>query len=378
VRRLRILAICLAAMFAVSATTLVVASPAMAAKCNEECKQHKKEEKEAKEKARKEATEAKKCEKLPACVKAKEEIKKVEEELKQAKENERKSFEERLERLQKHLGQIENEYEVVGQFANCPLFDPEISDCTWGQSRAGSEFTAGKVTIALVNPITIQFAFAERAEGLETVGPEDGAPALSAVAQPGPKLSEVVDEEKLSEHEKEVLHEDEAKSEATSVTIELAGPARSMILSTENLLERTGTALHLPTKIRLTSASGFVGEDCYVGSNEDPIVVNLTSGQSGKLAGKVGEFNANKEFTLIELVGGTLVENEFSVPQTVEGCGGRGDAQERATVDEALNEGLGLPSTAPESNSAIINGNLSTADNVWVREKLEEDHVPVT
>ena len=345
-RRLRILGLCLAAMFAVSATTLVVASPALA-KCNEECKQHKKEEKEAKKKAEREAKEAKKCEKLPACVKAKEEIKKVEEELNKAKESERKSFEERLERLEKHLGEVENEYQVVAQFANCPVLDAEVADCTWGQSRAGSEFTAGKVTIPLVNPITIQFGFVERAEEgrefLETVGPEDGAPALTPVAQPGPKLSEVVDEEKLSEHEKAVLHEDEAKSEATSVTIELAGSPRSMVLSTEHLIEANGTALHLPTKIRLTSASGFLGEDCYVGSNEDPIVVNLTSGQSGKLTGKVGKFEPNQEFTLIELISGTLVENEFSVPQVAEGCGGRGGAAERATVGEALDEGLGLP-----------------------------------
>ena len=381
-RRLRILAVCLAAMFAVSATTLVVASPALAAKCNEECKQHKKEEKEAKKKAKHEAKEAKKCEKLAACVKAKEEIKKVEEELKKAKETEKKEFEERLERLRKHLSEVENEYQVVAQFANCPVLDSEVADCTWGQSRAGSEFTAGKVTIALVNPITIQFGFVERAEEgrefLETAGPEDGAPALTPVAQPGPKLSEVVDEEKLSEHEKEVLHEDEAKSEATSVTIELAGAPRSMVLSTEALLSQQGTALHLPTKIRLTSASGFLGEDCYVGSNEDPIVVNLTSGQSGKLEGKVGKFEPNQEFTLIELVGGTLVENEFSVPQVAEGCGGRGGAAERATVGEALDEGLGLPLTAPESNSTIINGNLSTGATTWVRERLEEDHIPVS
>ena len=44
-RHIRILGLCLAAVFAMTATTLVIASPAFA-KCDEECKNEKKHEKE--------------------------------------------------------------------------------------------------------------------------------------------------------------------------------------------------------------------------------------------------------------------------------------------------------------------------------------------
>ena len=49
VRHVRMLGLCLVAAFAMSATTLVVASPALAGGCNEECKVEKQHEKEQKQ-----------------------------------------------------------------------------------------------------------------------------------------------------------------------------------------------------------------------------------------------------------------------------------------------------------------------------------------
>ena len=48
-RHVRILGLCLAAVFALTATTLVIASPALATKCDEECQAQKKYEKELKQ-----------------------------------------------------------------------------------------------------------------------------------------------------------------------------------------------------------------------------------------------------------------------------------------------------------------------------------------
>ncbi len=399
-RHLRILALCLAAVFAMTATTLVVASPAVA-KCNEECKQQKKEakEKKAKEKAEKKKValeeKVKRQEEELAKLKHEEEEvankkareKQLEEEVNQTR-FEKEEVEYELYSLEPRLKEAEEKVEAWSpgipntHFRNCPIrgTSPSPKDeselCFYGASGPGSEFTADKVTVNFTKPIVIQGGYIETPEGtLETIGPSDGAQTLVPAAQPGPPLSSIVDEEKLSEHERDLLHEDEAKSEETFVTIELAGPPNSLKVNTTNLIFEEGVAIGLPVKVKLTSASGFLGEECYEGSNENPIPINLTTATSGHLKGTAGRLEIAEEGAWVKLEGASLVENEFAAPG-VSVCGAPNHPKEDATVDEALDEGLGLPSLTPESNSTIITGVLEETVTEYMRNIYEKDHFP--
>ena len=399
-RHLRILALCLAAMFAVSATTLVVASPALA-KCNEECKQHKIEEKEkkAKEKAekKKKALEEKvkrQEEELAKLKHEEEEVARKKEREKQLEEQinqtrfEKETVEYELYSLEPRLKEAEEKVEAFEpgipntHFRNCPIRGTSPSPnresdlCFYGASGPGSEFTAGKISVNFTKPIVIQGGYVETPEEtLETIGPSDGAPTLVPVEQPGPPLSSVVDEEKLTEHERDLLHEDEAKSEETFVTIELAGPPNSLKVNTTDLIFEQGVAIALPTKVKLTSASGFLGEECYVGSNENPIPIYLTTATSGHLKGTAGRLEIREAGNWVKLEGATLVENEFAAPG-VSVCGAPNHPKEDATVDEGLDEGLGLPLTTPESNSTIITGVLEETTTEEMQYIYEKDHFP--
>ncbi len=470
-RHLRILAACLAAAFALSATALVVAGPALArtkrAACNEEChkkkeeeKAQKKREKEEKKKKQLEEKEAKKCEKLPACKKAKEEIKQKEEEIAEKEaaigENlrrrakveeelrklgtEKKAGEEHArevrEELEHHLTELKEEEALLnhedqllregrseleveqkrdekeeaaaksvqeayekeratvagyeekdegndwGKLANCPLekaFEEarelpylfSVEGCTWGESEPGSEFTAGKVHVNLINPIKIQgLNFEGEEEGSPdfVYEPEDGAPFMTPVAQPAPPLNEDVNEAMLSPAEKKIYQRLIAEGRtATTVSVELAGTASLLRVSLFNLIEERGTALQFPLKIKLSSP--FVGSHCYVGSNEHPVMIHLTTGTSGGLHGHFGSPSLNPEGTII-LDHSTVVDNEYASPG-VEGCG------KDASVDEAMDAALGLPSPSG-SNDAIVVGSLEQTGETETLEGFAKYGIPVT
>jgi len=305
-------------------------------------------EKEAEERLRSEV-EAKEKE-----LQAKEaELKKHEEELPQAEK-------EKLEREAKETAQKElEEYEATHQawlpFRHCPVNNGGTSACFWGQSGPESEFTAGKVHVPLVLPITIWggLEINEETEELTTIGPEDGAPTLTPVAQPGPALNKDVDAELLSPAEKELYYRAHpVRQEQTTVTIELAGPPVEMKISTNNLINENGTALALPTKVKLSNP--FFANDCYVGSDEHPIWIYLTTGSSGSFHGSAGSFGTEQGGEILVIEDNRLVENTFEAPG-VEGCGGD------SSVDEAMDAALGLPSLEPGSNVAVIQGTLAVS-----------------
>ena len=230
--------------------------------------------------------------------------------------------------------------------------------------EAHSEFQAGNVTVALTKSIRLQGGFQEKEEtgGLQFVGAEgEGKKALTLrpIAQEARPLTEDVNTALLSPSEKERYEQDVAAGKTkVTATIELAGPATAVTLSEENLINGEGTALGLPVKVKL--GNPFFGKGCYVGSDEHPIDIELTSGISGGLTGKVGYLSSNSEGTLATIASDTLVNNTYAAPG-VEGCGKNGDA------DAAIDAGLALPAEAG-TNTAIIDGTLKQA-NVGVVEE---------
>jgi hypothetical protein len=252
-------------------------------------------------------------------------------------------------------------------FSDCPLSTSTLTDCLLAEANAG-EFTIGKKTVPINKTITLRGGFIENEEtGKQTfVGAEDGNTlSKTALNVPG-GLFGVKAPESWSKEAKEAFEEMINKGlTGVTATTELAGPASSIGLSTQNLLFETGTALSLPVKIKLSNV--FLGSNCYLGSNTNPIVINFTTGTTEPPApnkpikGAAGTLEIKDEFALIVLSGGRLVNNSFAAPG-VTGCGGAFSS----FVDPLVDSLFGVPAAAGR-NTAILEGKLSTANAAAVR-----------
>jgi hypothetical protein len=257
------------------------------------------------------------------------------------------------------LGASHNPKGEFAGFGECPLNTPAVTDCILSVSNGGS-FTIGKKTVPLKNPVTLQGGGYNVGEVTQFVGAENGQ-TLSKTPQPVPGgLLGIVAPTWWPKFIQDWFNEQISKGfTGVNATVELAAPASQIKLSTENLLSREGIALGLPSKIHLENA--ILGSNCYVGSNAKPVQLNFTTGKSGSLEGIVGTLSFNKEFTLVTISGGKLVDGTFAAPG-VSGCGGIFSI----FIDPLVDSILGTPS-ASGKNSAILEGKLQDASAAAVK-----------
>jgi hypothetical protein len=240
------------------------------------------------------------------------------------------------------------------QFGECPLNNEEVANCVFSVTNGGL-FTVGNKEVPLVNPVTLQGGFKGSGESVQFYGAENGE-TLSKTPQPVPGGLLGITAPKWWPIWIQIWFNNLINEGFTGVnaTVELAAPATSIKLSTSNLLNRKGTALGLPVKVKLSNA--ILGSNCYIGSNSSPVQINFTTGTDGELEGAVGTVTFNKTFTLVTISGGKLVNNSFAAPG-VSGCGGIFSF----LIDPLVDSILGTPSGAGE-NSAILEGTLQTAN----------------
>lgn len=246
------------------------------------------------------------------------------------------------------------------QFAECPLNRETITDCIYSVSNGGF-FTVGKKTVKLVNPVTLQGGYEGGGSEIKFFGAENGD-TLSKTPQPVPGgllgiTAPTWWPKFIQDWFNNLINEGFT---GVNATVELAGPATNIKLSTENLLEREGTALGLPTKIKLDNA--ILGSNCYVGSNSKPVQIDFTTGKSGSVEGSVGSVTFNPSFTIVTISGGKLVNGTFAAPGA-SGCGGIFSF----FIDPLVNSVLGIPS-ASGNNVAVLEGTLKDASAIAVRE----------
>jgi hypothetical protein len=253
-------------------------------------------------------------------------------------------------------------------FADCPLSNLEVPLCTVATTTSG-EFTIGKRNVPITKTITLQggLKFIPESVEQELVAAEDGN-TLSKTPQTVPGgLFGIVAPEFLPKWLREIFNNfiNEGFTGATETT-ELAGPASNVRLNPENLLGETGTALTLPTKVKLNNV--FLGSECYIGSSSSPVILHLTTGETSPPApnkpihGAKGALALEEGGNLLVLSGGSLVDNAFAAPGA-HGCGG---IFLEGLIDPAINAELGLPSAAGH-NTAILNGRLELAAAEAVR-----------
>jgi hypothetical protein len=242
-------------------------------------------------------------------------------------------------------------------FADCPLGVSGLASCVLAETSSG-EFTVGKRTVPITKTITLQGGIEYNAKEEEEFVDAENGETLSKTAMPVPGgLLDVVAPEYLPKWLQAVLNKLVSEGLAgVTATTELAG---NIGINTENLIAESGTALSLPVKIKLSNT--FLGNDCYIGSDSSPVVLNLTTGTTSPpapntpLKGSVGTLTFNGAFTIISITGSKLVDNSFAAPEA-KGCGGLLSL----LVDPAVNAELGLPAPAGE-NTAILEGKLLTA-----------------
>lgn len=247
------------------------------------------------------------------------------------------------------------------EFGECPLSTLEIDHCVYAVFD-GESLDLGSKTIPLVNPITFQGGYAEEEEpfALQFHGAENGV-TLSKTPQPVPGGLLGVTAPSSWPGPVQKWWNDGIAEGLTGVTatIELAEPATAITLSLENWLLEEGTALGLPVKIKLSNA--LLGSSCYVGSNTEPIQIDLTTGSSGGLTGAAGTFSFNGGFTKVTITDFALVNGTFAAP-AASGCGGLFSQY----VDPLINSIVGLPAGSGE-NSLTLEGVFEVAEDAPVR-----------
>jgi hypothetical protein len=280
--------------------------------------------------------------------------------------------------------ETEKEHAEFQAFANCPFPASTALDCSWAKSSykeqfptlkakketeereplqgIPSEFKAGNVTVPLRSSITLRGGIGLEEELVFKWFDAEGAETIQAVPQPTLPLTQAIDTSLLSPSElaRYNYFVKVGKETKVTATVEQAGPGIQVNL--DNLLGREGSAFTFPVKVKLSNP--FLGSSCDVGSDTNPIVVELTTGTSGSLKGKVGsiiKFDRN-EFILTVFTD-TLVNETFASPG-VEGCGVEGGA------DAAINSKLGLPSPAGH-NLTVLNGTLKLVEGERAKEGLE-------
>lgn len=244
--------------------------------------------------------------------------------------------------------------EEFQKFINCPV---EVAKaCTYGETLSG-EFKMGSKQVPITTPVILQGGLAYLgASTLPLLAPRFGAPPLSKSAQSLPGgltgLSEQLGGPVLA-------------------TAELAGPLSNVLITAVFLGYGHGTAVQLPIKVHLQNE--LLGEDCYIGSDAEPVVLHLTDGTTSPpagtepISGKVGVNESRDDSRLITFTGNTLVDNTFPVPAAT-GCGTSSLLE--PIVTGLVNLDAGLPSAAGK-NTAILSGNFYTALSTWVEKYVK-------
>jgi hypothetical protein len=220
-------------------------------------------------------------------------------------------------------------------FNDCPVNAPNVITCVYSPVTSG-EFKLGGKTVAIDKTVLLQGGISSTSADL--VPAADGNTlSKTTLTVPGGLVGI------------------EGLGGEVTATAELAGAVE---LNGANLLERKGTAVSLPLKVKL--GNPLLGEACYIGSTFQPVNPLLTTGTTSPpgpnkpISGSLGalSFSAGQRITSVPA---ELVDNAFSVPGA-NGCGGL----LQLLIDPLVDLASGVPAAAGH-NTAVMNGVLETA-----------------
>jgi hypothetical protein len=235
---------------------------------------------------------------------------------------------------------FQHEFEV---FANCPVNVPKVTACLVSDVSSG-EFVLGNKKVAFNQPVVLQGG---EAEGRLVPATNGETLSKTPLTVPGG-----------------LLGVDGLGGEVTA-TAELAGTA---MLNDGNLLTAKGTAVSLPLMVKLDNP--VLGAACFVGSEAEPIAVELTTGTTSPpapnepITGSSGHLSFVANGQIGRITGNSLVGNSFAVGGA-NGCGG----VLSTLTDPAVDLSAGLPAAAGH-NTAVLNGTIELASSREVKGQL--------
>lgn len=250
----------------------------------------------------------------------------------------------------------------TGEFAvfnDCPLSKSTVKACFWSKVSSG-QMTTGAKTVPIKNPVILQGGLEYAStlfDPVTFVGAEDGNTLVKTPqAVPGGLLGITAPTwwpSILRDLFNETINNGFT---GVTATMELAGPASAIKLNVLAMAAGVGPALSMPVKIKLSNP--FLGNNCYIGSNSNPIKLALTTGTTSPpppntpITGKPGEvFESGPEGTILNITGNRLVDNSFATPGA-NGCGG---ILFSWAVDPFVESIVGIPSPSG-TNTAILEG----------------------
>jgi hypothetical protein len=232
---------------------------------------------------------------------------------------------------------LQKEFSV---FSACPLSTPGVTQCISSKTVSG-QFKIGSKTVAITQPVILQGGI--KGTGTELVG---ASLSKTPLVVPGGLLGVGL----------------LGNLEEVTATSELAG---TVILNPRALTTQEGVATSLPMKVKLDNP--LLGSTCYIGSDAQPIVAQLTTGTTSPpspntpITGSAGTIVIEGDGKINSFSNTSLVDNAFAAPG-VNGCA----EPASLVVDPAVDLSAGLPAAAG-TNTAILNGTIKQAGSVDVQ-----------
>jgi hypothetical protein len=266
--------------------------------------------------------------------------------------------------------------EPFTKFQYCPWHNPEVARCLYSVTNSG-EVVLGSKKVPIVKPVTLQGGFSEEDTTTKTAkffAATNGI-TLSKAAQPVPGgLAGIINCKEIKEFLLRISCELVFENGATGLnsTLELAKPASAIKISESNLARKEGLALQLPVKIHLENP--FLGSSCYVGSESNPVIWNLTTGKTApkppntSIEGSAGKISFLEEGLILQLKENKLVDNNWAAPGAT-GCGG---FPAELALDPIINLAAGLPA-AEGKNTAILKNTIEIT-TPFALEYIEEQN----
>jgi hypothetical protein len=246
-------------------------------------------------------------------------------------------------------------------FSGCPLNDPLVFKCVVVTTTSG-ELRLGDMVVPITKTFeSLRGGYGESSRSTGHIAsffpPEEGVP-MQPMPLPIPGgLTGVLEASLLPSSLRATFNGFvKAGLGGLTATVEVAGPASAIRFSEFNAGAEEGLALEESVKIKLTNP--FLGEDCYIGSASDPIVLQATTGETSPLPpgkpikGQSGTAQVLEEAYIARLVGNVDVASSFVVP-AASGCGG----SLAPLIDRAIDARIGLPS--PAGRNAVILYNIA-------------------
>jgi hypothetical protein len=270
---------------------------------------------------------------------------------------------------------------IYSLFTNCPLLNPLMQEspsvtdpmyqgvsyaaCVAGDAASGT-LKIGNITTPVVRPVNVQFAFFPPPNSAPGGDNTTGLSPTPAVLPPPAGLSAmlVTKPDLIPESLLTALGCPGTAPVVKRLCVE-AKNFGGKFLDIFGLAQSAGQLTNFgltswTQRIKIKLINPLLGNNCYIGTDQNPIVVNpqLSIAPGGQLLVKPDPNPAKHPDTeVLDITAATASDNTFFAP-AVTGCGPGGLAN--VTVDEAIDTSAGLPA-ASGANSLSLSGTFQVA-----------------